>query len=579
MWSPGSVRMARWACLATWGVGVAACGADETAPSPPVEHNGVLVDSLMLVEADCPAPFIRYADADGDGAGDATVAVELCTEVAGFVELADDCDDLRGDVHPTGVEVCGDGLDNDCSGGDEACAPPDIATDAVTYSRVATDDEFGFSVLGGFDDGANGAALLGAPDEEFGAGTGNPAGLVLQLSGYEEDAAGDRLAFSARQTGQVAGVVNAQLGRSMALGLDGARVYLGTGGPVATPTGTFECAVVWFDEALPADGDLLDDAAGYVGCIADGGLTGYNGVESLAVGLWGDEGHEVLAAPRTSEEVLYVMPEPDGASGDILEALGIRVNLPEGTDYGQVVHWADLDGDGMDDLVATAPARSDAAFDGGGFDVLPGDELRAQEGMVAEVRALDLGLGVAMEYADQHVGVGVTTTDLDGDGTLEVVVSNFEEDATLPASVYVVEIGDFAIYGGDRPALSDAPAGTAWTRLTSGQEFDLFGLALTSVGDELAVGAGGWDADGEPSVLDGAVYTFGQSPDWFASTEHLIDDAAAARIETDVPGEALGTGMSGAGDVNADGRVDLWVTSYGIAAGDARAVLLLNTGL
>lgn len=34
-----------------------------------------------------------------------------------------DCDDTRSDVHPGAVEVCGDGLDQDCSGSDLSCGP------------------------------------------------------------------------------------------------------------------------------------------------------------------------------------------------------------------------------------------------------------------------------------------------------------------------------------------------------------------------------------------------------------------------------------------------------------------------
>jgi hypothetical protein len=67
-----------------------------------------------------------YADADGDGFGDADVAVQACEQPEGYVENSDDCDDGDADRNPGAVEVC-NGLDDDCDSlvdeGD-VCEPP-----------------------------------------------------------------------------------------------------------------------------------------------------------------------------------------------------------------------------------------------------------------------------------------------------------------------------------------------------------------------------------------------------------------------------------------------------------------------
>lgn len=57
-----------------------------------------------------------YADADGDGFGDVAVMVEACTAPVGFVENNDDCNDASADVNPLAVEVCGNGIDDNCDG-------------------------------------------------------------------------------------------------------------------------------------------------------------------------------------------------------------------------------------------------------------------------------------------------------------------------------------------------------------------------------------------------------------------------------------------------------------------------------
>jgi hypothetical protein len=63
-----------------------------------------------------------YADADGDGYGNAGAATVACTAPAGSVADATDCDDTSSAAYPGATEVC-DGIDDDCDGSvDEAGA-------------------------------------------------------------------------------------------------------------------------------------------------------------------------------------------------------------------------------------------------------------------------------------------------------------------------------------------------------------------------------------------------------------------------------------------------------------------------
>ena len=59
---------------------------------------------------------VFYADADGDGYGDAALTTEACSAPIGYVDNADDCDDNREDINPGMDELCDGGIDNDCDG-------------------------------------------------------------------------------------------------------------------------------------------------------------------------------------------------------------------------------------------------------------------------------------------------------------------------------------------------------------------------------------------------------------------------------------------------------------------------------
>lgn len=84
-----------------------------------------------------------YADADGDGFGDAAVTTDSCTQPASYVSDTSDCDDSDATISSTGVEVCEDGIDQDCDGTDLACAASsgtDADSDGVTVEDSDCDD-------------------------------------------------------------------------------------------------------------------------------------------------------------------------------------------------------------------------------------------------------------------------------------------------------------------------------------------------------------------------------------------------------------------------------------------------------
>jgi hypothetical protein len=78
-----------------------------------------------------------YIDMDEDGYGDSATAISSCLDVPDRVLLGGDCDDIDPGVNPGMEDLCGDGIDLDCSGSD-ACRPAhmsEVFTWTATYGQ------------------------------------------------------------------------------------------------------------------------------------------------------------------------------------------------------------------------------------------------------------------------------------------------------------------------------------------------------------------------------------------------------------------------------------------------------------
>ncbi len=87
----------------------------------PTSYPGATDISGDGVDQDCDGrdACTWYADADGDGAGDGSVATEDCANPGGGVGVAGDCDDADPSRHPGATELWYDGVDQDCDGNDD----------------------------------------------------------------------------------------------------------------------------------------------------------------------------------------------------------------------------------------------------------------------------------------------------------------------------------------------------------------------------------------------------------------------------------------------------------------------------
>jgi len=82
-----------------------------------------------------------YADVDGDGFGDPQAPTIACQAPAGHVTDSSDCDDSDDDIHPEGIDYCGNGVDENCDGADNTCpaAGEILITELMANPAVATD--------------------------------------------------------------------------------------------------------------------------------------------------------------------------------------------------------------------------------------------------------------------------------------------------------------------------------------------------------------------------------------------------------------------------------------------------------
>ncbi|MDP2312533.1 MAG: putative metal-binding motif-containing protein [Pseudomonadota bacterium] len=83
-----------------------------------------------------------YADADGDAYGSASVSTVSCTQPAGYVADATDCNDARALTNPAATEYCNT-YDDDCDGS----VDEDAAADAATWYLDADSDAYGNAAI------------------------------------------------------------------------------------------------------------------------------------------------------------------------------------------------------------------------------------------------------------------------------------------------------------------------------------------------------------------------------------------------------------------------------------------------
>jgi len=578
-------------------------GAEEYCNGIDDNCNGV-VDGDLAVDRST-----WYADADGDGWGDASRALAACTAPAGYAERSGDCDDRNARYYPGAPESCTDPNDYSCDGstgyadadsdGVAACedcddADSDVYPGAPEYCNGVDDNCNGTvdgtaaldratwyadSDVDGY--GAAGVTSLACSrpsgyvdndgDCDDGDGTVYP-GAVETCDGEDEDCDGvgdesdavDRVSSWRDGDGDGYGASGVStLGCTVPSG------YVGNDDDCDDGTAAVSPAAVEACNGADDDCDGAADESGATGegtWYADRDGDGYGDASAATAACSAPPG-TVADDDDCDDASTAVYPGAPETCGDGIDedcdGTDLRCDWTgtyaadeadlaaagaAGAGLGSALTAGDADGDGLGDLFAGAPG---------------GDGLVV--GWVGGPGTLDAGtapvhlLGDGGEFGAALALVG----DLAADGGSDLAVAAPGTGTTLS------EAGRVWLFLGDLSAASGVADADAW--VDGEQAGDRVGSALAALpdldgdgSDELLIGSADW-ADGSGDRPGGVVLHRGGD---VSGAVALRGDADAAWWG-EADGDRLGASVAAA-DLDGDGSVEVYLGAPGFDAGAGR---------
>ncbi|MCK6524830.1 hypothetical protein L6R49_25785 [Myxococcota bacterium] len=285
--------------------------------------------------------------------------------------------------------------------------------------------------------------------------------------------------------------------------------------------------------------------------------------EFLIAELTGDLVPDLLVAASltTSDDgaqagALYLVPGP--LVGDIrLDDTNVH-RLEGGVSagvlfFGSTVLVEDLNGDGVNELLVSGQGEDGDVW------ILDGTRWQ-EEGFDATVSLL---ASTTMPYST--FGMNAVSSDLDGDGVVELILGDDGDDGTAKSAgaVYIV---------------TNPPAGhhdindVSTAKLKGEAKSDYAGRCVADAGDT--------DGDGLGDVLIGAIYAYSGGAAYLVrgpvEGELSLADADAIFV-SETGGANGGCGLAGGGDANGDGLDDLLIGAY-TAYGESGAAYLVLSG-
>ena len=501
-----------------------------------------------------------YTDGDADGFGDETTARVACTAGSGEVDVADDCDDAEATTYPGAVEVCDDGIDQDCSGrADNTCQEEVSLGEAIALVEGEYSNDYAGRALGVGDFNGDGTddLLVGASSHDYGA-TGSYAGgrgegfvIYGPFSGEAVDASTADARFKGTTSSDSLGYTVSSLGDQDGDGAD--EVLLGAYGE-DTAANSGGSAYVFYGgttgtfDASSADAQVSGTSSyaylGYYTLEGEGDINGdgtADGTADVVVGAYGE---------GSFQGAVYTFFGP--LSGSLTTA-SADVTVT-GTGTGDYVGYGavgdkDFNGDGSGDLGVGVPGSDIAGVWYGPLS--SGTSVSGTSG------ADWTGAGVASgDFYGSMMGGG----DYDNDGYDDLLVGAKYDDSGSSSG------GAVYIYYGSASGIDQ----TAGYTLVGTNSSDFLGHNTDGVeaadvdGDgnqDLVLGYnynddGGGSGSGTVHIVYGPMlgtYTT-------ANTDRYLDGSATS--------DYLGRGIAVMDD-DGDGQDDVWMGAYGTTYGSA----------
>jgi hypothetical protein len=558
-------------------------------------------DFVLWQESSDMNSYLWWSDEDGDGWGVPQGEILACDAPEGSVAFTveEDCNDENNEIYPGHADYCGDGVDSDCD--------PITPTGCFPWGEVGAEyanaslegSNLKLSRVGDINDDGHDDFAVAMADQStqivFGPVLGNisaSATLVSQATTnfyYLTGELGHGMSGGKDVDGD--GIPDLLLGNpdwtwacSSNSNSHSGRAYLLRGGPVESDT--MENLLKDADDWGP--GDALSLHTDYeAGCNSYFSKVGYSveilddmdgdGKADLAIGA--------TTAAKSEAGAVYVVLSGALAlldSEDTLEDIyHLRLAGPDTlANLGTSMGSADLDGDGLTDLIVSASPDNPGLP--GTVYVVFGSDLPISPAQM-DIRAI-AGLSFSGVNNDDQLGADIVGVgDLDGDGDEEFMVT--APGAQGGQGVAYLVPGFYEVFGKysieDSFSTAVTPNATSAVRFVGGTSDAV--RSVGGVGDlnndgevDLLIGApghqnGSYSQAGAAYVLYGGAAFWGKW--WDESTGEArgdisLPDAAAvgqytAKISPSIQDEELGWDVDWAGDLNSDGIDDILLGAHG----------------
>ena len=463
---------------------------------------------------------VYYLDVDGDGFG-GQVTTEACDVGPGIAPKPDDCDDTHADIHPGAEEVCDNGLDDDCDGGDGTGSIWFTDADADGYGDPATKQSTCTPDAG---------AVTSGSDCDDTDGEVNPGAVELCDNVVDENC-----------DAQMAGASDADTDGYLSIECGGNDCDDASG--VIHPDAKDAC-----NDGVDDDCDGADSYCGFDGeyFLSEFGLhfpssePNYSAGSSVEVGdLDGDGDDDVLLSTVMADGYnggAFLLRGPLSADGTLQER-ALRIESSRETNgAGRSLGIADANGDGIEDMGLGAPYFNEGLY------VTYGP-------VTTDTQVGDADAVLIVDANGLTCGHGSDLADIDDDGFADAIIGAYSSSAGghLSGIAFVV----FGPLSGEYELLGGADATLV------GEAGQLIGQTVRDAKDVDGDGIGDFMINGvydnTGGMESGSMFVVSGPP---PSGESAIEDVALAKLVGPAPYAHAGYAMA-TGDVDGDGLPDV----------------------